>query len=239
MPLASEILNRATLPVKIGSRVLNRLGIKYERLTVIEFFDIDPVYGMARWLCQCECGNTSVIYGTSVGKTKSCGCLAIENMKKVSFRHGETVGNGPRSTEYKTWDSIKQRCANPNSTHYVHYGGRGIKVCARWIDSFQNFLSDMGRKPSPNHTIERNDTNGNYEPSNCRWATNDDQQNNRRNNRTAEFQGKTQTFARWERELGFGRGTITWRLGLGWSIEKSLSTPIMKHMARPQKRKVK
>jgi hypothetical protein len=120
---------------------------------------------------------------------------------------------------------MKTRCENPDSKHYRHYGGRGIKVCERWA-SFENFLVDMGKKPSRRHSIERDDVNGDYAPDNCRWATMDEQANNRRNNHPIEFRGKTQNMTQWARELGLSEDMVERRINLlGWSYEKALTTP--------------
>src|SRR5690606_33915955 len=117
-----------------------------------------------------------------------------------------------------------QRCENPDSTGWSHYGGRGIRVCARW-KTYENFLADMDRRPSSKHTLDRIDPNGDYEPSNCRWLTMKEQENNRTNNRLLTFQGRTQTLMQWAEETGLKRETISKRLDrLGWSVEDALST---------------
>jgi hypothetical protein len=118
---------------------------------------------------------------------------------------------------------MKARCEDPTSTSYQHYGARGVRVCKRWLDSFENFLADMGEPPSPAHTIDRLRGKGHYDPGNCRWATMQEQQNNRSNNHHLTAFGKTQTLEQWARETGFEHKTILGRLKLGWTIEKALT----------------
>jgi hypothetical protein len=132
---------------------------------------------------------------------------------------------GKRTTEYQSWMAMRQRCLDPNFRFYFRYGGRGIKICARW-DSFQAFLDDMGPKPSPEHELDRfPDNNGDYCPENCRWATKKEQARNRRTNHLLTFQGITLTIAEWGEKTGIGRKNIAARLRKGWSIEKALTTP--------------
>ena len=127
--------------------------------------------------------------------------------------------------EYRTWRAMKARCHNTIDPKCANYGGRGIRVCERWANSFEAFLEDMGRKPSPRHSIDRVDNDGNYEPSNCRWATPKEQANNQRLKRSArmvEWNGKTQTMSDWARELGISVTLIHYRLEKGWSPAEAL-----------------
>ena len=139
--------------------------------------------------------------------------------KRPHHWHGLT-----KTPTHRTWSSMKDRCLNPKCYSYQDYGGRGIRVCQRWLDSFPMFLEDMGIRPE-GKTLDRRDVNGNYTPENCRWATPEEQSNNVRSNILLEFQGKTQSLALWAREMGLTRAAIQYRLHRGWSMERTLTTP--------------
>lgn len=132
----------------------------------------------------------------------------------------------PESAEYQSWKAMKKRCLDRNHRSFADYGGRGITICARWISNFAAFLSDMGARPSRRHTLERRDTNGNYEPGNCRWATKTEQQRNMRNNVRLTFQGLSLCISEWVEKTGIAYQTIRGRLRRGWSIAKTLTTPV-------------
>lgn len=153
-------------------------GHKYNRLLALEDVGKDVRNGRV-WKCRCDCGNYVNVSSNHLrrGHSKSCGCISRESAVQRFTTHGHTKKG--QSTEYKAWSNMISRCTNSNTTYYDNYGGRGISVCDRWL-SFENFLSDMGLKPSPKHSIDRIDVNGNYEPSNCRWATMNQQARNTR-----------------------------------------------------------
>jgi len=178
-------------------------GQRFHRLTAIRQVGNDRS-GSARWLFACDCGKETTTLATHArsGHTRSCGCLWRESTTK----HGES-----RSTEHQTWRGMHARCTDPSATGWSMYGARGIKVCDRW-SSFDNFLADMGRKPSPELTLDRIDSNGDYEPGNCRWATLEQQSTNRRDNLHLTYQGRTQTLSQWAREIGITRSGLHYRL---------------------------
>lgn len=203
-------------------------GLTFGRLKVIGFYGLVPESHNALWLCKCECGGSSVTSGSNLrrGISQSCGCYNKERHTAATTKHGHCP-KGAETVEYHSWCSMKKRTSNPNDPSYPRYGGRGIKVCERWVESFENFLADMGLKPSRSHTISRKDNDGDYEPSNCTWGTVHDQQNNRRNNRMLELNGQRKTLTDWARELGIRPGTISMRLNHNkWSVERALTTPV-------------
>lgn len=147
-------------------------GRTYGRLKVL--YELSEGYDR-KYHCLCECGNTTdVLAGNLRRQTKSCGCLRLERVKEVATLHGMT-----RSRTHNSYTNMKGRCLNPNHDAYKNYGGRGITICERWLHSFENFLADMGERPE-NKSLDRKEVNGNYEPSNCRWATRKEQANNTR-----------------------------------------------------------
>jgi len=121
---------------------------------------------------------------------------------------------------------MKSRCLNPHVPQYPNYGGRGVTVCDAWSDSFETFLADMGRRPSPAHSLDRINVDGNYEPSNCRWATNLQQQRNHRKNRRITFRGETKCLSEWAESIGLGRSTLSKRFLAGWDVERALMEPL-------------
>lgn len=176
----------------------------------------------AVWLWDCDCGAqierpAKRVCGSRF-KNQSCGCLVRLRSSQQLKRHGESY---PRSPEYRTWRAMIGRCTNPSCNRYENYGGAGISVCERW-KKYENFLADMGRKPSPQHSIDRIDGAGNYEPGNCRWASQTQQQRNRSNTKFIEIDGKTIPFrdACDLRHLPYDR--VDMRLRSGWSIEEAL-----------------
>lgn len=154
-------------------KFINLSGNTYGRLKVISFAYYKD--NNSQWNCICSCGNSSIVKGYNLrnGRVKSCGCYRKENTPRLT--HGETN----KTKEYIAWAAMIQRAENINHPYYYRYGGRGIKICDRWRYSFENFLADMGRAPSENHSLDRENNDGDYEKSNCRWATKYEQVHNR------------------------------------------------------------
>jgi hypothetical protein len=173
------------------------------------------------WFCVCDCGTVKTLSSETIASgIKSCGCIKRKSNASKITKHG-MLG----TKTYWAWRKMKARCMNPNIPCYKHYGCRGIKVCDRWIDSFENFLADMGEAPVGTSLDRYPDMNGNYEPGNCRWATPKEQSRNKRNNRFVEYLGSKKTVAEWSEITNIDKGTIVYRLNAGWSAERALSTP--------------
>lgn len=171
------------------------------------------------WLCICDCGNEKTIIASNLIRnlTGSCGCLHKELTSKSRTKHGMR-----NTAEYNTWARMKARCENINSKDYPRWGGRGIGVCKRW-SSFENFLKDMGERPSNKHSLDRIDNNKNYHPSNCRWADAKTQANNRRrrgNLILVKYQGIVKPLIDWADALGINYSTLQWRYKQGWEGDR-------------------
>lgn len=177
--------------------------------------------GAMHWNCRCECGTKRVVNGAHLrnGKTVSCGCYKVE---------ARTTHGLHKHPMYRTWAGMKSRCSNPKDAWYRRYGGRGIKVCERWLD-FANFYADVGDRPK-GHTLDRIDNDGDYTPENVRWATPPQQQETKtQTSRYLTAFGVTRTVDEWADHTGLAKGTIFMRLHRGWSVAKALRT-------KPQKR---
>jgi len=142
------------------------------------------------------------------------------------------------TSEYISWANMKARCFNPNYKHYSNWGGRGITVCDRWLNSFENFLADIGLKPTSKHSLDRIDNDGDYFPENCKWSTRVEQQNNRRYNHLITIGCVTLTIAQWTKEMGFGETVIGDRLKLGWSEFDAVMTPLRSKLKNKKKHKI-
>ncbi len=192
---------------------INLLGQRFGRLTVISESEARSLH--RAWLCVCDCGETTVALQSNLrrGHTQSCGCLASE----LGSTHGAS-----KTPEYRAYINMMSRCYNPKTPLFNRYGGRGISVCAKWRVSFESFAADMGPRPSPKHSLDRVDCNGNYEPGNCRWATQKQQCRNLTNNRIVEFAGEKMTLAEAVEKLGVKYTTVLSRLRRGKSEAESL-----------------
>jgi hypothetical protein len=209
-----------TTRIPTDPRFQNITGALYGRWLVLGYEG--RVGTNHNWLCRCDCGTQKVVQGNNLksGKSTSCGCFHAE----VTAANNKTHGLA-RTPEHRIWCGMKSRCSLPNRLSWKDYGGRGIKVCKRW-QRFENFLSDMGPRPSPKHSIERDDVNGDYEPGNCRWATKLEQANNTRANRYVEFRGEMMSLSDAARAAGFKPIQVFWRLHEGWSVDRALHTPL-------------
>lgn len=201
---------------------LTLVGKRFSRLLVIAKaeYHVNPNgEKVAKWLCVCDCGKEVKVrtFSLNSGNTKSCGCWH----KEAHLKHGMI-----KDVVYKTWCWMLGRCNNPNDKRFGDYGGRGIKVWEKWYQ-FENFYVDMGNRPD-GCSLDRIDVNGNYEPGNCRWATQKEQSRNKRTNRLIEFNGDTKCLSEWAEMYGITNCTLRYRLESGWSIEKALTTLVRK-----------
>lgn len=201
--------------------VINLLGRSFGRLVVIGRA-ANPPGEQARWHCKCSCGGDAIVRGQMLreGRTQSCGCIHREQVASRNTKHGHSSINKGITPTYYSWTGMIARCTSPNHRAYSRYGGRGIQVCERWL-TFENFLADMGERP-PDRTIDRIANNGNYEPGNCRWATNREQWNNKRCSRLITINGETMNLAEWARHLNIPVKRIRTRLERGDTPEQAL-----------------
>lgn len=194
-------------------------GMKFGRLTVIE--SDGYANGGKRWKCKCDCGNECIASASKLvsGHKRSCGCLRHE--KPYNYQ-----GRDRNRRLYIIWKAMRQRCINQKSPAYPRYGGRGISICEEWNDynTFEEWALANGY--SDELTIDRIDSNGNYEPNNCRWATPLVQSNNRGSNRKYTYNGETKTVSEWANLFGISYGTLISRLKRGWPIAKAVETPL-------------
>lgn len=202
--------------------LVNILGQSFGRLVVIAR-EPNSVREKAKWLCQCACGNQTVARGDHLrtGRTSSCGCLNSEMTTARKTKHG-LYG----TSEHSIWNSMIQRCVNSRVKSWPRYGGRGIRVCDRWLNNFAAFYADTAPKPSPEHTLDRIDNDGNYQPGNCRWALDAEQRVNRSDNRLLTFRGEVATLSEWAARVGLKQTTLGRRLKKGWSVERALTEPV-------------
>lgn len=203
---------------------IDRIGQRYGRWLVLSYAGPQAKSGTAMWHCRCDCGTERAVIGRYLGSgvSMSCGC---------AIRERHTTHGYSNTPTFTTWQGMLNRCNAKTNTNFDKYGGRGITVCSRWL-KFENFLEDMGERPD-GHSLDRIDVNGNYEPGNCRWATQHTQSNNRRDNVIIEFRGEQRTIADWSRHLGINPITLGHRLNTyGWSVERALTTPVQKKRKR-------
>ena len=207
-------------------RFKNLVGMTFGRWTVLERVP-RPVGRKSPspfWRCRCSCGVVKIVVGDGLnsGVSRSCGCLRADVTTVRNITHGKS-----RTSEHNVWKSMSGRCKTPTCAGYRNYGARGISVCERW-SSFENFLADMGPRPSPRHTLERNENDGPYSPENCRWATRKEQANNKRNNARVVYNGETRTIAQWAERVGLRPMTLWFRLNRRhWPVDKALTSPLL------------
>lgn len=199
-------------------------GHKYGKLLVISFSGMKPkcptdTKKSSFWMCQCDCGAIVERSGNSLRSKKMPSCPKCK--VHSSIRHGMW-----KSREYVTWIAMIRRCHTKTEPSYSKYGARGIRVCDRWRERFENFYEDMGPRPSDKHSLDRINNDGNYEPNNCRWVTMKVQGNNRSTNRMIYFNGQSRSMKQWCEHLNLPYSTIGQRILSGWSNSDALTVPI-------------
>jgi hypothetical protein len=203
-------------------------GQRFGRLVSLGPIGVDVFVGGSRnvrWLCKCDCGAEKAVTGFKLrnGNTSSCGCLQAE-ARKTSCRLAVTRHGKRKTPEYAAWRSALKRCHSPREKSYRNYGARGIAVCERW-QSFENFYADMGPRPSPDHSLDRIDNDGNYEPANCRWATKSEQSLNTRSNFIITAFGRTAPLGAFVSSKSNGFQLAWQRMRRGWEPERALTEP--------------
>lgn len=214
------------MPAKLNSII----GREFGRLKVIQEAPrhITPCGAIFRQsVCKCRCGNTVTVFNNALlsGASKSCGCFRLERLREVVLTHGHS---NPHSKTYNSWASMIQRCTNPKDRRFKDYGAVGIKVCKRWRNSFEAFLADMGECP-PKLSIDRwPNPHGNYDISNCRWATRKQQQRNLRKTKIFTIRGITGCLPDLCERFSIDSGLVHGRLKIGWDVERAFTTPSLR-----------
>lgn len=205
-------------------------GQRFERLLVLGYYGKTNPRAQGKWYCKCDCGKiTTVTTGKlTSGHTKSCGCYSRERLVAAFTKHGHARAYNP-SPEYRSYQAAKSRCTFPSVVGYPMYGGRGIEFR---FTSFEEFLSEVGFKPTPEHSLDRIDSNGHYEKGNVRWATRKEQCRNTRRNINLTYNQKTQCMSAWAEELGVSERLIQSRITRGWCVPCALTVPV-KTLTRP------
>lgn len=206
---------------------IDRVGQRFGALTVVAHSH--SVFRSSRhgsyqfWRCRCDCGVESVVLASNLtkGNTTSCGCRS----SRLTLGDRNTTHGMSETATYGGWSAMRDRCSQRTHSEWPRYGGRGVSVCERW-DSFENFLQDMGERPSAAHSIDRwPNRSGNYEPGNCRWATHQQQARNKSNTVLIEFRGEALTAAEWSERTGLGADLIAQRIRNGWEPGRAMSAP--------------
>ena len=185
----------------MSRKPLDLTGERFGRLVALRYSGLRNQKRL--WLCRCDCGNQKEVRVEKLrsGATKSCGCLQVEaSHRPKRVKHGKY-----QTAEYQTWISMRKRCRYNGNASYKRYGGRGIGVCDRWLNSFENFYADMGDKPSPEYSLDRVDNDRDYSPENCKWSTPVEQGRNRANTRFATYLGVTRPVMEWADIFGMDR----------------------------------
>lgn len=216
-------MTKLSLPT--AYQFVNLIGNRYGRLLIKDYAGKNS-QKKTQWLCICDCGVEKIISSADIKAEKivSCGCHKNESASKRFSTHKLC-----KSSEYSSWAAMINRCTNKKLRDYKNYGGRGIVVCDRWRDSFEDFLLDMGNKPSQKHSIDRIDVNGNYQKSNCRWADDFQQARNARSNIVIEFNNKKMVLSEAAEIYGINYGTLISRYRKGWTVDEMLTIPASYH----------
>lgn len=216
MASKKQVRAKRTYTARPG-QVVRLAGRRFGSLVVISRAGRQKRY--ITWLCRCDCGAEREVSGHNLrrGRTKNCGAKSHKVERSLSI-------TAQYKSEYQSWRSMRNRCLDPRHAKYPAYGARGITICERW-DEFKNFMLDMGRKSDPKFTIERDDVNGNYEPTNCKWISRKDQGRNKRTSVFVTYQGKKMLLIDLVEELGLSRNNVYQRLKLGWTLAQAIALP--------------
>lgn len=204
-----------------GVRFKDLSGKRFGKLVVVSFAG-NSNNGHSKWNCICDCGKECVSFSTNLirGMANSCGCIKSSVLGIATTTHGKS-----KTRMFKIWVGIKKRCYNENSKSYKWYGGKGVRVCKSWLEGFQNFYNDMIDGYSDTLTLERENPNGDYEKSNCKWATYTEQARNKTNSVYYEVNGERKTLAEWSEITGVNSSTISNRIKVGWPSDRIFDKP--------------